>query len=65
MLVEELQRNRTDIPLTKPMWPVTMVAIVTDGVICPPDMFAAQYTAECCTSTTVSAYDLSRQIDKF
>lgn len=47
------------------MWPVTMVPMVTDGVICPPDMFAAQYTAKHYTSTTVSAHDLSRQIDKF
>ncbi len=64
MLVEDLQRNSTDIPLSKPMWPVTMVPMVTDGVICPPDMFAAQYTAQHLTRTNVSAHDLSRQIDK-
>ncbi len=42
-----------------------MVPMVTDGVMCPPDMFAAQYTAKCCISMIVSAHDLSRQIDKF
>ena len=63
MLVEELQGNRTNIPFNKPICPVTIVPTVTDGVICPPDMFAAQYTAKYCTSTTVSAHDLSRQID--
>ena len=33
------------IPFMMPMCPLTMVPMVTDGVMCPPEMFAAQYTA--------------------